>query len=166
MANAGNCQSFDTENYEEAKPDRLKPENDAGGYPPLSLESATSTTSIENEMKSPSFSDNSKAPPLTSDPAEWSVDDVMRYLTSVDSGLSVHAQLFQKHVILIPHDSPIEIIKNNSSSVPGNRRQSVTSSDIGHDDEIHGPQIGTVFKNLQLHQPIEGTSTRSCLMVT
>lgn len=114
MANAGNCQSFDTENYEEAKPDRLKPENDAGGYPPLSLESATSTTSIENEMKSPSFSDNSKAPPLTSDPAEWSVDDVMRYLTSVDSGLSVHAQLFQKHVILIPHDSPIEIIKNHS----------------------------------------------------
>lgn len=35
---------------------------------------------------------------LATDPAEWSVDDVMRYLASIDSALSVHSQLFQKHV--------------------------------------------------------------------
>lgn len=35
---------------------------------------------------------------MPTDPAEWSIDDVMRYLASVDSALSVHSQLFQKHV--------------------------------------------------------------------
>jgi hypothetical protein len=63
------------------------------------LQRATSTTSHEAEIIAVTAPANIKASCTPSDPAEWSVDDVMRYLTSVDSGLSVHSQLFQKHVI-------------------------------------------------------------------
>lgn len=63
------------------------------------LQRATSTTSHEAEINALTALANTKTPCTPSDPAEWSVDDVMRYLTSVDSGLSVHSQLFQKHVI-------------------------------------------------------------------
>lgn len=63
------------------------------------LQRATSTTSHEAEINALTALATTKAPCTPSDPAEWSVDDVMRYLTSVDSGLNVHSQLFQKHVI-------------------------------------------------------------------
>lgn len=62
------------------------------------LQSATSTTNNEIEANIPATVVKAKIPSSPSDPSEWSVDDVMRYLISVDSGLSVHAQLFQKHV--------------------------------------------------------------------
>ncbi|XP_057373820.1 polycomb protein Scm-like [Daphnia carinata] len=60
---------------------------------------ATSTTSHDNETETRGTHLNTKVSSASADPAEWSVDDVMRYLTSVDAGLSVHAQLFQKHEI-------------------------------------------------------------------
>lgn len=60
---------------------------------------ATSTTSHDNETDAMAPHTNTKVDSTPADPAEWSVDDVMRYLTSVDAGLSVHAQLFQKHVM-------------------------------------------------------------------
>ncbi|XP_046440517.1 polycomb protein SCMH1-like [Daphnia pulex] len=63
------------------------------------LQRATSTTSHEAEINALTALATTKAPCTPSDPAEWSVDDVMRYLTSVDSGLNVHSQLFQKHEI-------------------------------------------------------------------
>lgn len=62
------------------------------------LQNATSTTSHEAENDMLPTIPSVKVPCMPTDPAEWSVDDVMRYLTSVDSGLSVHTQLFQKHV--------------------------------------------------------------------
>ncbi len=62
------------------------------------LQNATSTTSYEAENDILPTIPSAKVPCISTDPAEWSVDDVMRYLTSVDSGLSVHTQLFQKHV--------------------------------------------------------------------
>lgn len=63
------------------------------------LQSATSTTNNEIETNIPPVTViKTEIPSSPSDPSEWSVDDVMRYLISVDSGLSVHAQLFQKHV--------------------------------------------------------------------
>ena len=37
--------------------------------------------------------------PLSADPEDWSVDDVMRYLISVDPDLSNQTEIFQKHVM-------------------------------------------------------------------
>jgi polycomb protein SCMH1 len=65
--------------------------------PQPELQTATSTTP-GHEAISPSAKQPQTSHVLPSDPAEWSVDDAMRYLSSVDSGLSIHAQLFQKHV--------------------------------------------------------------------
>lgn len=42
-------------------------------------------------------SGESKVPP-TGPPQEWSVEDVIRFISDRDSSLSVHAELFRKHV--------------------------------------------------------------------
>lgn len=67
-------------------------------FPRTNLQNATSTTNNEAELSVSTVVSEPKihCPPM--DPSEWSVDDVMHYLVSVDSGLSIHAQLFQKHV--------------------------------------------------------------------
>ena len=39
-------------------------------------------------------------PPLSLNPAEWSIDDVIRHLISVDASLEAHAETFRKHVSL------------------------------------------------------------------
>lgn len=62
----------------------------------LKIETATSTTTLEDEVAVHTASSVLKSP--SSDPADWSVDEVMNYLISVDSALSVHAELFRKHV--------------------------------------------------------------------
>ena len=55
----------------------------------------TTTTSVQ-EMNLQLVTISPRSLPI--DPAEWSIDDVMRYLSSIDSALNVHAQLFHKHV--------------------------------------------------------------------
>ena len=40
-------------------------------------------------------------PPLSANPAEWSIDDVIRHLISVDASLETHAETFRKHVSLL-----------------------------------------------------------------
>uniref|UniRef100_A0A0A9WFW6 Polycomb protein Scm n=2 Tax=Lygus hesperus TaxID=30085 RepID=A0A0A9WFW6_LYGHE len=55
---------------------------------PVELEAATSTTPSESPQKS-----------LASDPAEWTIEDVIHHICSVDSYLSAHADLFRRHEI-------------------------------------------------------------------
>ena len=65
--------------------------------PELKIETATSTTSgVEDEIAVHGAPANVKSP--SSDPADWSVDEVMNYLISVDPALRIHAELFRKHV--------------------------------------------------------------------
>ena len=66
------------------------------------LQRATSTTNTVDgnfQLASPSSISRNFNP--LSDPVDWSIEDVMRYLISVDSALSIHTELFQKHVILL-----------------------------------------------------------------
>ncbi|XP_063241328.1 polycomb protein Scm isoform X2 [Bacillus rossius redtenbacheri] len=57
---------------------------------PAELEAATSTTPPEH----------SESPPkMPADPAEWSIEDVIRHIAYVDPALGVHADLFRKHEI-------------------------------------------------------------------
>uniref|UniRef100_A0A0V0G9M3 Putative polycomb group protein scm/l3mbt tumor-supressor in n=1 Tax=Triatoma dimidiata TaxID=72491 RepID=A0A0V0G9M3_TRIDM len=51
------------------------------------LEAATSTTSSECSTK------------LSSDPAEWSIEDVIVHISTTDPVLSIHADLFRRHEI-------------------------------------------------------------------
>lgn len=74
---------------------------DLTSYSKPELQRATSTTTMTEgsyQLASPSSTSSKTFNPL-SDPADWSVDDVMRYLISVDSVLSSHTELFQKHVM-------------------------------------------------------------------
>lgn len=68
------------------------------GFSRPELERATSTTSHDLNAHATPTSTKMKPNCLSTDPADWTVDDVMHYLISVDSGLSIHSQLFQKHV--------------------------------------------------------------------
>ncbi|KAK9496472.1 hypothetical protein O3M35_013236 [Rhynocoris fuscipes] len=54
---------------------------------PAELEAATSTTSSECSNK------------LSSDPAEWSIEDVILHISTADPVLSIHADLFRRHEI-------------------------------------------------------------------
>ncbi len=68
------------------------------GFQRPELERATSTTSHDLNAHATPTSTKMKQNCLSTDPTDWTVDDVMHYLISVDSGLSIHSQLFQKHV--------------------------------------------------------------------
>lgn len=64
----------------------------------------TSTTTTTGNSTSHTFtgsavqtSGDSKMPP-SGPPQEWSVEDVIRFISDNDSSLSVHAELFRKHV--------------------------------------------------------------------
>jgi hypothetical protein len=64
------------------------------------LQRATSTTNtVDSHFQLPLPSSISRNFNPLSDPVDWSVDDVMRYLISVDSALTIHTELFKKHVI-------------------------------------------------------------------
>lgn len=41
---------------------------------------------------------SSQTPPLSSNPTEWTIDDVIRYLTLQEPNLEQHAETFRKHV--------------------------------------------------------------------
>ena len=72
----------------------------------LKLERATSTTMTVTKTTTTTIPETNpqtiaeavSPKSMSTDPAEWSIDDVMRYLSSIDAGLNVHAQLFHKHV--------------------------------------------------------------------
>lgn len=90
--------------------------SDVACSPELKIETATSTTSgVEDEVAVHGASANVKSP--SNDPADWSVDEVMNYLISVDPALNIHAELFRKHVSLIPLHESFKITK---FSVVGN----------------------------------------------
>ena len=76
---------------------QLAPESSAA-QSGLEFQRATSTTTNIQEMSPKAIPTSPRSLPI--DPAEWSIDDVMQYLSSVDSALNVHAQLFHKHVSL------------------------------------------------------------------
>lgn len=63
-----------------------------------------STTTTTGNSTSHTFTASAVQPsgeskvPLTGPPQEWSVEDVIRYISDHDSSLSVHAELFRKHV--------------------------------------------------------------------
>ena len=40
-------------------------------------------------------------PPLSVNPAEWTIDDVIRHLITVDASLEAHADTFRKHVSVV-----------------------------------------------------------------
>lgn len=75
---------------------QLAPESNAA-QSGLEFQRATSTTTNIQEMSPKAIPTSPRSLPI--DPAEWSIDDVMQYLSSVDSALNVHAQLFHKHEI-------------------------------------------------------------------
>ena len=97
---AGSCQSLHGTDVGKAASVTLTVERSLNLQRP-DMQNATSTTSHEAENGLPISVSSVKVPCMPTDPAtvdRWTVDDVMRYLTSVDSGLSIHTQLFQKHV--------------------------------------------------------------------
>ncbi len=47
-----------------------------------------------------------------------------------------------------------------SLSLTGDRRQGAAAADLGHDDEVHGPETGTVAQDMQHRQQVEGPSPR------
>lgn len=54
----------------------------------LELEAATSTTQSESSANRSS----------STEPAEWTIEDVIHYIAITDPGLGQHADLFRKHV--------------------------------------------------------------------
>lgn len=54
----------------------------------LELEAATSTTQAESSMN--------RIP--STEPAEWTIEDVIHYISVTDPALGQHADLFRKHV--------------------------------------------------------------------
>ncbi|ESO87232.1 hypothetical protein LOTGIDRAFT_107440, partial [Lottia gigantea] len=54
-------------------------------------------SSYEAEASS-TTNDNNKGR-LSSDPEDWSIDDVVQFITETDPGLTVHTELFRKHEI-------------------------------------------------------------------
>lgn len=82
--------------FREANSCKLNVKSDVG-FQRSDLQKATSTTSTETEISLSAISYVKTSAP-SSDPAEWSVDEVIHYLTSIDLGLGIHAPLFQKHV--------------------------------------------------------------------
>ncbi|CAG7819313.1 unnamed protein product [Allacma fusca] len=68
----------------------------------------TPTKPIHTEVASPSLSITTTAPAATirprlastsGDPSEWTVEDVIRHIETVDSNLAIHADIFRKHEI-------------------------------------------------------------------
>lgn len=55
------------------------------------MEAATSTTQSENTANRT----------LSTEPAEWTIEDVIHYIALTDPALGQHADLFRKHVIFI-----------------------------------------------------------------
>lgn len=55
------------------------------------MEAATSTTQSENTANRT----------LSTEPAEWTIEDVIHYIALTDPALGQHADLFRKHVTLI-----------------------------------------------------------------
>lgn len=64
----------------------------------------TTSTTITTGSTSQTFtgptvqSSEESRPPPTGPPQEWSVEDVIRFISDTDSALAVHADLFRKHV--------------------------------------------------------------------
>lgn len=54
--------------------------------------------SREQSPASASQPSPAKKMPIPSSPLDWAPNDVMRYLTSVDASLLIHAEIFDKHV--------------------------------------------------------------------
>lgn len=89
----------------------------SAGFSGPELQNATSTTVHDSTSPPCPSSTLDRAKCASTDPAEWSVSDVMDYLTSVDSALGVHAQLFQKHVMtpfVSAHHLPVVDLTDSS----------------------------------------------------
>ena len=42
-----------------------------------------------------------RSPRSSSDPTEWTIDDVMKHISETDPALAAHAELFKRHASLI-----------------------------------------------------------------
>lgn len=85
----------------------------------------------------------------TGPPAEWSIEEVIQYITAIDPALKAYADLFRAHVMiawqaLSTYDNFIYRL-----FFAGNRRSSFSFAELGHDDEIYGTEVGPSLKNMQ-----------------
>lgn len=84
----------------------------------------------------------------TGPPADWGIEEVIQYITATDPALKAYAELFRTHVMSHAALSPFHNLFN-AFLFPGNRWQSFSTAELGHDDEIYGTEVGASLKNLQ-----------------
>ena len=88
QSNDGRSKSKKSRRWSSESVDSLrqsKPTKVRRSYDPTHQAEASSTT-YDNQLHRPS------------DPADWSIDDVMKHICDADPALATHAELFRKHV--------------------------------------------------------------------
>jgi hypothetical protein len=93
---------------------------------------------------------------------DWTIEDVIQFIAITDPTLAIHADLFRKHVS-VSNNFLVNFMPLNSNFLPGNRWQSPPAPQLRHDDEVHGPQVGSSPENLQFGESGQGSSSHADL---